>query len=282
MEVYIADMLVKSIKAELHVDHLAESFQVLKDYKMKFNLTKCAFGVSIVKFLGFIVNSRGIEANPEKIKAMLDMQPPSNTKEIQCLIGRIAELSRFMSRSSDKYQPFFQVLKKAFHWDTHCEEAFSALKTYLSSPPILVSPFGGEPLTLHLAVSDFSTSGALVRERGRAQQPVYYYSRALRGVEERYLKMEKLVLALVTTGRRLQPYFQAHTIEIPIEHLMKQILHKLETSGRLVKWVIELSEFDIRYNPRTTIKGQVLAYFIMEFTLTKLAKTDQLAFDLPI
>ena len=81
MEVYMDDMLVKSVKAELHVDHLAELFQVLKDYKMKLNPTKCAFRVFARKFLGFIVNSRGIEANPDKIKVILDMQPPSNTKK---------------------------------------------------------------------------------------------------------------------------------------------------------------------------------------------------------
>ena len=109
--------------------------------------------------------------------------------------------------SRDKCLPFFQVLQKAFHWDAHREEAFSALKTYLSSPPILVSPSEGEPLTLYLIVSYFSTSAALVRERDRAYQSVYYCSRALRGTEERYMKMEKLVLALVTTARRLRPYF---------------------------------------------------------------------------
>ena len=81
MEVYIDDMLVKSVKAELHVDHLAGSFQVLKDYKMKLNPTKCAFEFSAGKFLGFIVNSRIIEANPDKIRVVLNMQPPSNTKE---------------------------------------------------------------------------------------------------------------------------------------------------------------------------------------------------------
>ena len=193
---------------------------------MKLNPTKCAFGVSTGKFLGFIVNSREIEANSDKIKVVLDMQPPSNTKEIQRLIGRIAALSRFVSRSSDKCQPFFQVLQKAFHWGAHCEEAFSTLKTYLSSPPVLVSPSEGELLTVYLAVSDFSTSATLVRERGRAQQLVYYYSRALRGADERYPKMEKLVLVLVTTTRRLQPYFQAHTIKISTKHPMKQILHK--------------------------------------------------------
>ena len=80
MEVYINDMLVKSVKAELHVAHLAESFQVLKNYNMKLNPIKSAFEVSAEKFLGFIVNNRGIEANPDKIKAVLGMQPPSNTK----------------------------------------------------------------------------------------------------------------------------------------------------------------------------------------------------------
>ena len=76
MEVYIDDMLVKLVKAELHVDRLAESFQVLKNYKIKLNPTKCAFGVYAGKFLGFIVNNRGIEANSDKIKAVLDMKPP--------------------------------------------------------------------------------------------------------------------------------------------------------------------------------------------------------------
>ena len=164
MEVYIDDMLVKSVKAELHITHLAEAFQVLKSYNMKLNPAKCSFRVSAWKLLGFIVNSRGIEANPDKVKAVLDMLPPSNIKDIQRLTGRIAALSRFVSKANNKCQPFFQVLKKAFQWDACCKEAFTALKTYLSSPPILVSPSKGELLTLYLVVSDFSTSAALVRE----------------------------------------------------------------------------------------------------------------------
>ena len=167
MEVYVDDMMVKSIKAELHITHLAKAFQVLKSYNMKLNPAKCAFGVSVGKFLGFIVNNRGIEANPDKIKVVLDMLPPSNIKDIQCMTRRIAALSHFVSRASDKCRPFFQVLKKAFQWDTHCQEAFTTLKTYLSSPPILVSPSEGELLTLYLAVSDFATSVALVREWDR-------------------------------------------------------------------------------------------------------------------
>ena len=282
MEMYIDDMLVKSITAELHIAHLSEAFQILRAYNMKLNPAKCAFGVSTGKFLSFIVNYRGIKANPNKIKVVLDMSPPSNIKEVQRLTRRIAALSWFMSKVSDKCQPFFQVLKKAFQWDTHCEEAFSALKTYLSSLPILVSPSEGELLTLYMVVSDFSTSVVLIRDKDRVHHPVYYCSRALRGAEERYPRMEKLVLALVTAARKLRPYFQAHTIEVPTEYPMKQVLHKPEASGRLMKWAIELSEFDIRYNPKTAIKGQVLADFVMEFTSAKPAENARTMPDLPI
>ena len=134
---------------------------------MKLNPAECTFEVSAEKFLGFIVNNRGIEANPDKIKVVLDMSSPSSIKEVQRLTGRIVALSRFVSRASDKCQPFFQVLKKAFQWEVHCEEVFATLKTYLSSPPILVSPAKGEVLTLYLVVSDFSTSAVLIRDKDR-------------------------------------------------------------------------------------------------------------------
>ena len=100
--------------------------------------------------------------------------------------------------------------------------------------------------------------------------------------EERYPKMEKLILALVTTARKLRPYFQAHTIEISTEYPMKQVLHKPESSGRLMKWAIELSEFDIRYKLKREIKGQILADFVMEFTSAEVAEATQLTSDLPI
>ena len=152
----------------------------------------------------------------------------------------------------------------------------------MSSLPILVSPIEGELLTLYLAVSDFSASAVLIRDKERVQHPVYYCSRALRGAEERYPRIEKLILALVTAARKLRPYFQVHTIEVPTEYPMKQVLHKPETSRRRMKWAIELSEFDIRYKPKTAIKGQVLADFVMEFTSAEPAENAQTMTDLLI
>ena len=92
--------------------------------------------------------------------------------------------------------------------------------------------------------------------------------------------MEKLILALVTAARKLRPYFQAHTIEVPTEYPMKQVLHKPEISGRLIKWAIELSEFDIRYKPKTAIKGQVLVDFVMEVTSAEPTEDAQTMTDL--
>ena len=110
MEVYVVDMLVKSLATTDHIDHLQETFNILRSYHMKLNLEKCAFGVGSGKFLGFMVNQRGIEANLEKIKAILDMKSPSSTKELQCLKGRIAALNRFVSKSTNKCLPFFKIL----------------------------------------------------------------------------------------------------------------------------------------------------------------------------
>ena len=95
---------------------------------MRLNPNKCVFGVASGKFLGFMVSQRGIEANPEKVRAIIDMMSPRTVKEVQKLIGRIAALNRFVSRATDKCLPFFKTLKQAFAWIDECEAAFQELK----------------------------------------------------------------------------------------------------------------------------------------------------------
>lgn len=93
---------------------LRETFNILRKYQMKLNLAKCVFGVSSGKFLGFMVSQRGIEANPGKVKAILDMASLRNVKEVQRLTKRVATLNKFVSKAIDKCLPFFKTLKKAF------------------------------------------------------------------------------------------------------------------------------------------------------------------------
>ena len=112
----------------------------------------------------------------------------------------------------------------------------------------------GEELYLYLAVTPHAVSSALVREEGRAQKPVYYTSRALRGAERRYPQIEKLAFTLITTSRKLRHYFQAHVINVMTDHPLKKAMNKLEATGRLIQWVVKLSEFNIKYQLKHAIK----------------------------
>ena len=140
------------------------------------------------------------------------------------------------------------------------------MKKYLSSPPLLSPSMPGEELYLYIAVSQTAVSTALVRDEGGSQRPVYFISRAFRGAEERYPRMEKLAFALITDARKLKPYFQAHTIVVLTDQPLKRVMSSLEATGRMALWVIELSEFDVQYRPRIAVKGQIVADFIAEYT----------------
>ena len=268
MEVYVDDMLVKSRASTDHLADLEETFGALRRHKMKLNPTKCAFGVTSGKFLGFMVSRRGIEANPEKIRAIQEMTAPKIIKEVQRLAGKVASLNRFVSRSAERCLPFFQVLRrpKDFCWTAECKQAFEELKNYLGAPPLLAKPEPGEGLLLYLAVSPMALAAVLVREDAKAQQPVYYVSRALRDAETRYSKLEKLIYCLLIAARRLRPYFQEHTITVLTDQPIRAVLHRADASGRIAKWAIELTEFDINYRPRPSIKAQILADFVLECT----------------
>jgi hypothetical protein len=207
VEVYVDDMLIKSKEDIDHLTDLKETFQTLRGYNMKLNPSKCAFGDSSGKFLGFMVSQHGIEANPDKIKAILEMTPLKIVKEFQSLTGRTTALNRFVFRSTDKCLPFFKILRKAFQWTEECHQASEELKVYFSSPPLFNPSQTGEELYLYLVVSSTVVSLALIHEEECVQKPIYYTSRALRGAEERYSNMEKLAFALVIASRKLIPYF---------------------------------------------------------------------------
>ena len=164
MEVYIDDMLVKSLRADQHIAHLEQSFEVLKKYNMKLNPTKCSFGVSSRKSLGYLVTQRGIEANPEQIQSILRIPSPTCIKDVQRLTGRIATLSRFICKSSKRCHLIFNALRKSksFEWTPACEEALNQLKKYLTSPPFRSESKDKEILYTYLTVSETAVSAVLI------------------------------------------------------------------------------------------------------------------------
>ncbi|KAM1196347.1 hypothetical protein ACFX2J_022732 [Malus domestica] len=234
MEVYIDDMLVKSKYADQHITNLSETFTILKRYRMRLNPNKCAFGVGSGKFLGFMISQRGIEANPEKIKAILDKKEPVTSKDIQSLTGKVAALTRFISKATDRCALFFKALKgskKYITWTDECDEAFKNLKDYMSKAPLLSIPEVGDTLIIYLSVSASAVSSVLIRNDGNVKRPVYYASKALQDAETRYSNIKKLALALVMSAQILRPYFQAHSIIVLTNHLLRQIFQSPDTSG---------------------------------------------------
>ena len=161
---------------------------------------------------------------------------------------------------------FFKVLRKVFEWTNECQKAFQDLKVYFTMVALLSPSIPGEELYLYLAVSPYAISSTLIREEGKVQKSVYYTSQALKGVEGRYPMIEKLVFALIIASRKLRHYFQAYVINVIMNHPLKKAMNKLEAVERLIQWAIELSEFDIKYQPKNAIKAQALADFIVEFT----------------
>ena len=120
VQVYVDDMLVKNRREDNHLEDLKETFDILCSYNMKLNPSKCAFGVMVGKFLGLMVSQRGIKANPDKIRAIVEMALPKNIKEVQSLNGKVATTNMFVSRATDKCLPFFRMLKKSFEWTAEC------------------------------------------------------------------------------------------------------------------------------------------------------------------
>jgi len=136
----------------------------------------------------------------------------------------------------------------------------------LASPPILSKPTPGETLYLYLSVANEIVSVGLIREDHEGKKPIYIVSKALQGVRLRYQKVLKLAFVLVISSWRLRYYFQSHPIMIRTNTPLKTILFKLDLAGRMMTRAIELSQFDICYEPRTTVKAQVLANFITKMS----------------
>ena len=186
----------------------------------------------------------------------------------------IAALNQFFSRSADRCKPFFLLMNKwkGFEWTEECALAFQQLKEYLSRPPIMSSPVTDEVLFSYIAVTPYVVSLVLIRVDNGVQRSVYYVSKSLHEAKIRYLPLEKAILAMVHGTRKLPHYFQAHMVVVLTQLPLKAILRSTDYTGRIAKWGTVLGAFDIKYMPHTSVKGQVLANLMAEFTEPPLEK----------
>ncbi|GKC82271.1 reverse transcriptase domain-containing protein [Tanacetum coccineum] len=210
LDAYVDDMVIKSGDEKMLLADIAETFDNLKKINMKLNPKKCFFGVEEGKFLGYMVTSEGIRANPKKTRDLADLQSPRTLKEMQSLNGKLASLSRFLAKSAERSLPFLNTLKNItkenkheYRWMQEAEAAFQQIKKLITELPSLKPPREKETLYAYLAVSAKAVSAVLLTDKKGRQCPVQYVSRTLNEAERNYAPMEKLALSLVHMTQRL-------------------------------------------------------------------------------
>jgi ribonuclease HI len=216
------------------------------------------------------VSHRGIEANPTKIQAIINMTPPQSVRDVQRLTGRLAALNRFISKSAERSLPFLKTLRGAKdHGDQSKQAAFASLKQHLSELATLTSPNPLLPLLLYVAASPHAVSTTLVQEQDREgttqQCAVYYVSEVLMTSKCNMTELEKIAYAVVMASRKLRHYFEAFKVQVTSDRGLGELFRNPEASVRIAKWAAELSGYHITFEPRTAIKSQVLADFIVDW-----------------
>jgi hypothetical protein len=213
----------------------------LRAANLKPNPEKCVFGIHKGKVLGCLVSTMGIEANPDKIKALVEMQDPISVKDVQKLTGRVAVLNRFIPRAAERSLPFFQVLRstKNFQWSETQKQAFQELKDYLSNMTKLCPSEPRSPLLLYVSASNSAMSAVLVQEKeeeGKLKQIlVYFASEALYGSKIFYSKLEKVVYAVIMAARKMRHYFEGHRIRVITNQPLSDLFTNREASTRIIK-----------------------------------------------
>jgi ribonuclease HI len=271
--VYVDDIVVKTEKRGTLLEDLKETFANLRRFQIKLNPEKCVFGVPAGQLLGFLVSERGIECNPVKIKAIERMKKPTRLRDVQKFTGCLASLSRFISRLGEKALPLYQLMKKTtcFEWTDQADEAFLQLKRMMSTPPVLAAPAAKEPMFLYIAAANRVISTVVVVERPEAgkaqpvQRPVYYLSEVLSASKQNYPHYQKMCYGVYYAAKKLKQYFQEHTITVVCTAPLAEIMGNRDASGRVAKWAIELAPHTILYQPRTAIKSQALADFLVDW-----------------
>ncbi|KAH9320363.1 hypothetical protein KI387_043959 [Taxus chinensis] len=224
VESYVDDLLAKAKKRCDHPEVLRIILSRLIEYGVTLNPEKYVFGVTGGKLLGYIISSRGIDVDPTKIRAVVEMVPPSDESGIRSFLGKLGAIQRFIPDLSFAIHPINNLLKKDYSidWTKDCNKAFDTVKSFLLSPPTLMPPKLDRPLILYSRATNVSLACMLAQEDDdKRERVIYFISRTLLDYETRYTQAERECLAIVFATKRLRHYMlnQETRVMVKTDHL---------------------------------------------------------------
>jgi hypothetical protein len=266
---YLDDLPAHSLRRVDHPTHLRAIFIRCRFYRICLNPHKFIFCVESNRLLGFIFSRQGIQVDPLKVEAILNLPPPSSLRQLQSLQGKANFLRHFIPNYAEITHGFTRLLKKGseFVWDTVANNAFEALKLSLTKAPLLFPPDYSRDYFLYLAASEYTIGMVLVQEDdAHDENVVYYLSRSLTSTEIKYQHVEKLALVAIQAIQRFRHYILSRKPTV-ISHCnpMQHILTRQLLGGKYSKWIVILQEFDLEFDRATSKKSLVFAELICDF-----------------
>jgi ribonuclease HI len=268
MVIYLDDIIVFSTSDDEHLQHLKQTFEKCRRYGISLNPKKSHFSMEEGKLLGHIVSPEGIKIDPERVKAIQQIDIPRNKKSIQSFIGKINFLRRFIPNFAEIIKHIIDMLKKdaEIKWIPEAKESFEKIKQDLIKAPVLIIPnYSKEFFIFSFASEDTIVVVLLQRNDQGYEQPISFFNKTLRDSELKYDIMEKQAYALVKALKSFRVYVLHSEITAYVPNsAVKEILVQPDCEGKRGKWITKILEYNLTINPTQLIKGQGLAKLMTE------------------
>ena len=264
--VYIDDIVIFSKNLDEHIEHLQLVLSRLAEYGLQIKPEKCKFAKSEIKLLGYILNEKGIKANPEKTAAIAKMPPPRTVKQVRSFLGMAGYYRQCIQNYADLAQPLTELTRKRkrFYWSPVCQQAFDKLKQALISDSIVRHPRVDLPYQLYTDASNHCVGAILCQtHEDGTEYVVQYLSHQLSGVQCRWATIEKEAYAVVYALQKLRAYLYGADFVIYTDHKpLLCLFSKSMANTKIQRWAILLAEYGatIRYKPGSSnIRADMLS-----------------------
>lgn len=248
--VYLDDIIIVTTTFEDHLKTLTEVLHRLKSAGLTVNAKKCEFCRSSLKFLGFIVDQHGLRTDPGKVEAIVKYPRPTTATEVKRFMGTASWYRRFVPNFSSLAAPINDLLKgkkkgSHIHWTVDAEKSFLALKTALSSAPVLASPDFSLPFVIQTDASNCGIGAVLTQGEGMNEHAIAYVSRTLNKAERNYSVTERECLAVVFAIEKFRPYVEGTHFSVITDHFsLLWLMRMKDPNGKLARWAVKLQQFD--------------------------------------